>query len=291
MDKARVGRWLVAATLTVMMAVLPACGGAAQLPLSPPLLPTTAADLLEPEARTLDLPSGSRLYVECSGRGTPTVLLEGGVPNWPMVQALIAGKTRVCSYDPAGYGRSSALPGPRAARDLALDTDELLTALGETRPVVVAAYSWGGHAARVFASMFPDRVAALVLIDASQEGQRAELARLGEPSAPETVYGGVGESDMLAAVRGSRTRQMPLVIVSQTGLPPADEVPAGVAPQQFALAWARLQARLAELAEGSVAVYAEGTGHGIPFEEPTAVAAGVETAIAAVRSGRITATR
>ncbi|MBV8206508.1 MAG: hypothetical protein JO041_06930, partial [Acidobacteria bacterium] len=54
------------------------------------------------------------LNIDCSGQGSPSVVLEsgGGVPaiGWKFVQPQIAGFTRVCSYDRAGYGWST--PGP-----------------------------------------------------------------------------------------------------------------------------------------------------------------------------------
>jgi len=51
---------------------------------------------------------GHRLHLYCTGRGTPTVLIEPGMGNdwvsWRSVSPKLAETTRVCVYDRAGYG-------------------------------------------------------------------------------------------------------------------------------------------------------------------------------------------
>src|SRR5665213_3614110 len=50
---------------------------------------------------------GYKLNIDCTGKGSPTVVLVPGlgVPalGWRLVQLGVATFTRVCSYDPAGY--------------------------------------------------------------------------------------------------------------------------------------------------------------------------------------------
>ncbi|HEY4603698.1 MAG TPA: alpha/beta hydrolase, partial [Blastococcus sp.] len=59
---------------------------------------------------------GHRLYLECSGAGSPTVVLTSGfgehTPSWAWITPAVARDTRVCAYDRAGQGRSdpAALP-------------------------------------------------------------------------------------------------------------------------------------------------------------------------------------
>ena len=56
---------------------------------------------------------GHRLFIECTGIGSPTVVLDAGLTNggesWSSVQPQIAEFTRVCNYDRAGVGRSEAV--------------------------------------------------------------------------------------------------------------------------------------------------------------------------------------
>src|SRR5215469_4649209 len=57
-----------------------------------------------------------RMNFDCSGQGSPTVILESGSGgpsvDWLMVQPEVAKFSRVCSYDRAGYGWSDSGPEP-----------------------------------------------------------------------------------------------------------------------------------------------------------------------------------
>src|SRR5438876_9931029 len=68
---------------------------------------------------------GYRLHINCTGTGSPTVILDaalgGTSPDWIKVQPAVARFTRVCSYDRAGYGRSESGPGPRTSQPTVTD--------------------------------------------------------------------------------------------------------------------------------------------------------------------------
>jgi hypothetical protein len=57
---------------------------------------------------------GHRLYLACSGTGSPTVVLENGLgehtPSWAWIVKNVALDTRVCVYDRAGQGWSESEP-------------------------------------------------------------------------------------------------------------------------------------------------------------------------------------
>ena len=63
--------------------------------------------------RLMDV-GGRNLHINCSGTGSPTVVLEGGggafAIDWALVQPRVAESTRVCSYDRAGLGWSDLGP-------------------------------------------------------------------------------------------------------------------------------------------------------------------------------------
>src|SRR5580692_6704495 len=63
--------------------------------------------------RMIDI-GGRKLYLNCSGTGSPTVVLVAGGDafsiDWALVQPRVAGDTRVCSYDRAGLGWSDSGP-------------------------------------------------------------------------------------------------------------------------------------------------------------------------------------
>jgi hypothetical protein len=64
-----------------------------------------------PPGQMVDL-GGRRLHWNCSGTGSPTLLIKNGGDGfsveWALVQPAIAKRTRVCTYDGAGYAWSDA---------------------------------------------------------------------------------------------------------------------------------------------------------------------------------------
>ena len=119
------------------------------------------------------------LSINCSGQGSPTVILDSGlgVPavGWDSAQAEIAKFARVCSYDRAGYGWSSAGPMPRTSSEIAKELHALLAASGEKGPYVLVAHSFGGFNVRVYTSKYPEDVAGLVFVDTSHEDQASRM--------------------------------------------------------------------------------------------------------------------
>lgn len=115
------------------------------------------------------------LNIDCSGQGSPTVILDSGlgVPavGWEFVQPDVAKFTRVCSYDRAGYGWSSAGPMPRTSAEIVKELHALLAAVGEKPPYILVGHSFGGYNVRVFSGAYPTAVAGMVLVDASHEDQ------------------------------------------------------------------------------------------------------------------------
>ena len=122
---------------------------------------------------------GYSLKLNCTGAGSPTVILESGfgdvLPEWESVQDGIAKFARVCSYDRAGYGGSDPGPMPRTSAQIARELHSLLQNAGEKPPLLLVGYSFGGYNVRVFNGFYPGEVEGLVLVDAVQEDQYAVL--------------------------------------------------------------------------------------------------------------------
>ena len=150
---------------------------------------TTARDLATqpPPGRLVDV-GGHRLHLWCIGTGDPTVILDSGLggmmADWWPVQADVAKFTRVCSYDRAGVGYSDAGPLPRTADRIVDELRALLDASGLRAPFVLVGASISGWYVRVFASLYSQQVAGLVLVDARHEDQGAKLAAIGAPENP-----------------------------------------------------------------------------------------------------------
>jgi pimeloyl-ACP methyl ester carboxylesterase len=122
---------------------------------------------------------GHRLYIECTGSGSPTVVLQSGLgassADWALVTSAVARTTRVCAYDRAGHGRSDEVPVPQDGLALAADLHTLLDRAGVAKPYVLVGHSSGGPYVRVFAAQHPDEVAGMVLIDAQPPDAFAAL--------------------------------------------------------------------------------------------------------------------
>src|SRR5262249_37625362 len=87
---------------------------------------------------------GHKLHILCVGSGSPVVVLEaGGGGNslqWSRVQPNVAGTTRVCSYDRAGFGWSELGPNPRPASRIVGELHTLLEAAQVPGPYVLVGH-------------------------------------------------------------------------------------------------------------------------------------------------------
>jgi len=117
------------------------------------------------------LVNGNRLYLDCTGSGSPTVVLFNGLgertPSWAWVQANVSATTRVCSYDRAGEGWSGGKAAAQDGKQMAADLHALLAAAHIPGPYVVAGHSVGGVYALVYAEQYSSQIAGVALIDSS----------------------------------------------------------------------------------------------------------------------------
>ena len=151
-------------------------------------------------AGLVEIGGGRKLYLECRGTGSPTVVLEAGYRStarvWsedlvqpaaprPMVLQGVAAFTRVCLYERPGVtavvdgrvvpSRSDPVPMPRTAEGVVADLHALLRAAAVPGPYVLVGHSLGGLFVRLYAAAYPDEVVGLVLVDAWSEQLRALL--------------------------------------------------------------------------------------------------------------------
>ncbi|WP_448618651.1 alpha/beta fold hydrolase [Geodermatophilus sp. URMC 65] len=114
---------------------------------------------------------GFRLHLDCTGSGGPTVVLFNGLgltsANWARVVPEVASGGRVCAYDRAGQGWSEDAPQPRDGHRAAADLHTLLESAGEDGPYVLVGHSIGGDHAMTYAARYPEQVAGMVLLDAT----------------------------------------------------------------------------------------------------------------------------
>jgi pimeloyl-ACP methyl ester carboxylesterase len=124
--------------------------------------------------RLIDV-GGYRMHIDCTGQGTPTVVLDSGLGDsylsWHKVQPQIASFTRVCSYDRAGLGYSDSSPQPRTSKVMAEELHALLQTAGISPPYILVGHSMGGYNIRLFAGIYRSEVGGMVLVDSSHPEQ------------------------------------------------------------------------------------------------------------------------
>jgi pimeloyl-ACP methyl ester carboxylesterase len=215
-------------------------------------------------AGSVDIGGGRQMYLKCSGRGSPTVVLVGGLrasaDDWgvsdkskPAVFPEVTRFTRVCSCDRPGTpvddkpSRSDPVPQPTTAKDAVADLHALLSAAGEAGPYVLVGHSYGGLIVRLYASIYPKEVCGLVLVDALSEGlQDAETReqwviqrKLIEGDVRESValYSALERIDVDRSFNQIRTapplRSIPLVVLS-ADRPWGPQVPSMIAAGKLA---------------------------------------------------------
>lgn len=118
---------------------------------------------------------GYRMHIDCTGQGSPAVILDAGLGDtyysWHKVQPQIAQFIRVCSYDRAGIGYSDSSSRPRTSKVIAEELHALLQAAGVAPPYILVGHSMGGYDVRLYASLYRNEVAGMVLVDSSHPDQ------------------------------------------------------------------------------------------------------------------------
>lgn len=124
-----------------------------------------------PPGRMVNIGGGRKLHLNCSGQGSPTVVLEAGLGDsslvWSLVQPKLASITRVCSYDRSGTAWSHDAGPQHGLSHAADDLDRLLRSSGEPGPYVLVGHSWGGWLITVYAHRHLENVRGILLVDSS----------------------------------------------------------------------------------------------------------------------------
>lgn len=237
--------------------------------------------------RVPEMPGRQHLW--CRGRGAalaPTVVVISGAGDyslsWRQVQSRVAPTARICTYDRAGLGWSSASPRPRTGRVIVAELTALLEAAGVTGPLVLAAHSMGGVYARMFAARHLARVRGVVLIDPGDEHLDVGIG----VAAREALHQGV-EMAAEGQIRGGRVcvtgayarnlHSLPLATV----LPPAD----ARTDRRLQAGWCRIWRTNAQEGRAAATTWAqarrEQLGRGSLGSRPVSVVAS-DTAVAFV---------
>lgn len=103
------------------------------------------------------------------GEGTPAAVLQAGLGDgqsvWQQVLPALAAHRAVVAIDRPGHGRAPAGDGPRDPCRVAVQQRALLREAGVAPPFLLVGHSLGGLYQFVYAHLYPQDVAGLVLLD------------------------------------------------------------------------------------------------------------------------------
>jgi pimeloyl-ACP methyl ester carboxylesterase len=168
---------------------------------------------------------GHQLRLQCTGTGSPTVILEGGAgataADMGWVAPAVASQTRTCVYDRASRGGSQPAATAQDGAQIATDLHTLLHKANVPGPYVLAGHSFGGLYVRVFAAHYPDEVAGLALLDSTASSQPAKSV---VPAAGNTSSDTIGRAATLASLTVPvGIARLYNALIGDSGLPPSNE--------------------------------------------------------------------
>jgi len=151
---------------------------------APTSTPSGTTGVLASEGGRIHLRNGRTVPYQCTGTGSPPILLEAGSDVGGTEQysdALIdplAAHTRVCTYDRPGTGQTTWLPnGWRPLDEVCRIENQVADGLHLKTPYVLFGQSGGAGMAMGCARRHPERIAALVLVEAGVDDPD-ELAKI-----------------------------------------------------------------------------------------------------------------
>ncbi len=174
MPKSRNAFWTPIAA--ALLATAAACGGNGDEPSAK----SSQSSSAEPSPTVMDasggdidglvkVDDGRSLYVRCTGKGSPTLMLEGGDEDtsgsYSYAEAELAKVTRTCVYDRANLGASDPDAGPRGLAELVADFDGVLENANIPGPYVLVGTSGGGYISAGYAVEHPRDVAGIVFVE------------------------------------------------------------------------------------------------------------------------------
>jgi pimeloyl-ACP methyl ester carboxylesterase len=179
----------------------------------------------------------------------------------------------LCAYDRANLGSSDYIEGPRPIHDSVDELHGFLQAAEVPPPYILVGHSYGGLVSMLYAAAYPQKVDSLLLVDgllpfedeldAIANGPR-ELAiiraELNDNSEQLRIFGHLPDADTLV---GSLPDVPTVYLFGRR----QDLTEPGWPPGSYRT---RMQAFIQALPNGAI-VKAD-AGHGIPVEDPTAIA-------------------
>ena len=230
-----------------------------------------------PNVKVEDIDNRKVAYAT-KGEGTPVIVLVSGMgaamSTWAPVFLSLTEVSTVFAYDRPRYGKSSQKQLPATAGELAEQLRQNLVSTGHAPPYLLAGHSAGGLYANVFARMYPNEVAGIVLIDATHPSQ-FEYFREHEPELYATFVSSTANGKL--AYEASILMNINNEFKS---LGPFPDVPLAILTagnsskhetSKFRKKWLEYQQDLANMSTGGTNKVIAGSGHFIHVDKPQAV--------------------
>lgn len=236
---------------------------------------------------------GRSLEFVVRGSGSPVVVFDSalgvGIESWNKVLPEVSTFTTAFAYNRRGYGRSGGLGGTRAGRASIEDLRRLLRARGLAPPYVLVGHSFGGLYSNLYARMYPQDVAGVVLIESAHPDQDQwwwkerplyksvvnviSAINILDPAAQESFAIGALSADVRNA---GPFPPVPLLVVTADSGWFLDS-------SAWREQWLQYQRDLAALSPHSRQVTATGSGHFVPHSQPGVVIESVRDVVEQVR--------
>lgn len=235
--------------------------------------------------------AGATVEYILAGSGLPAVVLVNGaggpVEGWFKVFARLASSTRTLGYNRPGIDHSSKPAVPQTAAEAVEALRDLLDALAVPPPYVLVGHSLGGLVVNLFARLYPDAVAAVVMLEATapedvrvlprfENGVQRWLKRASRRLLPPHPFDETEHLDASLAELDAAPPFPPIPLFVVSGARPAL---GWATPQALLAARARHQQSLARLSPLGKQVTASRSGHFPQFSEPELVCATILDAV------------
>ncbi|HCD03704.1 MULTISPECIES: alpha/beta hydrolase [unclassified Methylophaga] len=276
--------------------------------------PLIAAEFPAIPGKRFDV-GGYQLHINCTGSGSPTVIVDVGLgddsTDWQLIQQAVSNHSKICVFDRPGYGWSDFGPSPRTSNRIADELETLLEQADIPPPYILVGHSFGGYNIRIFAANNPQMVAGMVLVDASHEDQYKQfqiklpnnfnrrgtimilpkstdsMAHANKPPilrerafhAARAEISALDESSVQLQ-KNSALPVVPLIVISR-GKP---EWYGDLSQQQREKTWITLQQDLSRLSPISTHMFAHQSGHAIPHEQPEIIIEAIEQIVSQVHA-------
>lgn len=238
-----------------------------------------------PDKKLSDTASQPKREYAIAGQGHPVIVFLSGygadMDTWSKVYSQAEKFSTVFAYNRLGYGNSDKAREPQTGAVIVAGLRQLLRERGLNPPYVLVGHSLGGLYANLFARLYPQEIAGVVLVDSSHPAQQ-EMMRARQGVVQRVVMGVLNGLGLVAHSRHSEISSfdvtagqikkagpfpaIPLIVLSATRPPPSwlvrNEVIQGLQEDQRSLA---------ALSPRGRQVMAEKSGHFVQMDEPELV--------------------